>query len=144
MALPRTLNASTDNQSSSLVGFQHRQERFLGDFDLADLLLAFFAGGLLGPELPLAGEVAAVALGGHILLDGSDGFAGDDASADGRLNGDLEQVAVDLAAQLLDHLAAAAAGKATMNYAGRRPPALTPPPHSPPPHAPLPPPATFL
>src|SRR5436309_8445125 len=86
---------------SLLIRLQHSQERFLRNLDLADLLHPLLAGGLLGPELALAGDVAAVALGGHILFDGRDGFAGDDPAADGGLDGDLEQMAVDLAAQFL-------------------------------------------
>src|SRR5712691_7219850 len=83
--------------SSRLVRLQHRQKRLLRDLDLADLLHALLAGRLLGPELALARDVAAVALGGHIFLDRGNRLAGDNAAADGRLNGDLEQVPVDLA-----------------------------------------------
>src|SRR5436853_1407575 len=96
---------------SSLVRLEHGQEGLLGDLDLADLLKALLAGGLLGPELALAGDVAAVALGGDVLAHRGDGLAGDDPAADGRLDGDLEQMPVDLAAQLLDELAAAALGR---------------------------------
>src|SRR5262249_1588951 len=88
-----------------LVRLQDGQERLLRDLDLADLLHALLARRLLGPQLALARDVAAVALGGHVLLDRGDRLAGDDAAADGRLDGDLEQVAVDLAAQLLHQLA---------------------------------------
>src|SRR5262245_46638073 len=91
---------------SSLIRFQNRQERFLRDFDLADLLHAFLAGGLLGPQFALAGDVAAIALGRHVLLDGSDGLASNNPAADGRLNSDLEQMPINFAAQFLDELAA--------------------------------------
>src|SRR5262245_8715133 len=96
--------------SSLLIRLQHGQKRLLRNLDLADLLHPFLAGGLLGPELALASDVAAVALGGHVLFDGRNGLAGDDPAADGGLDGDLEQMAVDLATQLLDEPAAAALG----------------------------------
>ena len=48
-------------------GFQHRKKRLLRDFDLAELLHAFLAFPLLGPELALPGNVAAVAFGGNIF-----------------------------------------------------------------------------
>src|SRR5438477_395244 len=98
-------------RESSLIRLQHRQKRLLRDLHLAHLFHALFAGGLLGPQLALAGDVAAVALGGDVLAHGGDGLAGDDAAADGGLNGDLEHVAVDFAAQLLHQLAAAAVGE---------------------------------
>src|SRR5712691_589105 len=99
------------NPRSRLVRLQDRQERFLRDLHLADLLHALLALGLLGPELALAGDVAAVALGGDVLLHRRDRFAGDDSAADRGLDGDLEQVPVDLAAQLLDEPAAPAVGE---------------------------------
>ena len=38
-------------------------------------------------------DVAAVALGQHVLAHGLDGFTGDDLAADGRLNGNFKQLA---------------------------------------------------
>src|SRR5262249_40885575 len=104
---------------SSLIRFQNRQERFLRDFDLADLLHAFLTGGLLGPQFALAGDVAAVALGRHVLLDGSDGLASNNPAADGRLNSDLEQMPINFAAEFLYELTATALGKTTMNNRGQ-------------------------
>ena len=46
----------------------------------------------------LAGDVAAVALGEDVLAERTDGFAGDDAGADGGLDGDFEELARDFAA----------------------------------------------
>lgn len=57
---------------------QRGEEGFLGDVDLAvgaHPLLAFL---LLLQQLLLAGDVAAVAFGGHVLAHGGDGLAGDD------------------------------------------------------------------
>ena len=50
-------------------------------------LLAFL---LLLQQLLLTGDVAAVALGQHVLTDGLDGLTGDDLAADGCLDGDLK------------------------------------------------------
>ena len=44
-----------------LVGLEHGEEGFLGDFDLADLLHALLAGRLLGQQFALAGNIAAIA-----------------------------------------------------------------------------------
>src|ERR1700733_5651919 len=70
----------------SLVRFQHRQERLLRDVHLADHLHALLARGLLRPELALAGDVAAVAFGRHVLFHGRDRLARDYAAADGGLD----------------------------------------------------------
>ena len=55
-------------------------------------------------------DVAAVALGEDVFADGADGFAGDDAAADGGLNGDLEHLARNQFAQARDQIAAAFVG----------------------------------
>jgi hypothetical protein len=55
--------------------------------DLLHLLLALL---LLFPELALARDIAAIALGGDILGDGAQGLPRDDLAADGGLDGDLE------------------------------------------------------
>src|SRR5262249_29256345 len=55
-------------------------------------LLALF---LLLEELALAGNVAAIALGEHVLAKRADRLARDDASADRRLDRDLEHVRRD-------------------------------------------------
>src|SRR5712691_12712916 len=64
---------------------QHREERFLRDFHFADALHALLACLLLLEQLALARDVAAVALGEHVLAQRLHRFAGDDAAADGRL-----------------------------------------------------------
>src|SRR5207244_9330654 len=61
----------------------------------------FLSLSLLLEELPLACDVAAVALGGHVLAKRSDGLARDHLRADRRLDHDFEQLARD---QLLEFL----------------------------------------
>src|SRR5882724_8258015 len=80
---------------------EDRQEGFLGHLDLADLLHALLALLLLLEELSLARNVAAVALGGHVLAHGLDRLAGDDPAAHRRLDSDLVELARDDAAELL-------------------------------------------
>src|SRR5262245_57699663 len=60
-----------------LVEVEHGEERLLRDFDRADLLHALLALLLLLEQLPLARDVAAVALGEHVLPLGLDRLAGD-------------------------------------------------------------------
>src|SRR6185295_19244911 len=69
---------------------EHREEGLLGDLDRAHHLHALLAFLLLLEELALAGDVAAVALGGDVLAIGVDRRAGDDVAADRSLDGDLE------------------------------------------------------
>src|SRR5262249_33152212 len=83
-----------------LVRPQPRQNRLLRDLHLPHLLHALLARRLLGPQLALAGDVAAVALRRHVLAHRRDRLAGDHPAADRRLDGDLEHVPVDLATQL--------------------------------------------
>ncbi len=99
----------------SLIRLQHRQKRFLGDADLAHLLHAFLAFGLLGQKLAFAGDVAALALGGHVFADRRDGFTSDDPAADRRLDYHLEKMPVNFAAQLFDQLPATAFGRGAMH-----------------------------
>src|SRR5437764_4508720 len=65
--------------------FQHRQERFLRDLDLADALHSLLAFLLLLEQLPLARDVAAVAFGEHVLAQRLHRLARDDAAPDRRL-----------------------------------------------------------
>src|SRR5579863_8482742 len=66
------------------------EEGLLWNIDLADALHPLLAFLLLFQELSLAGNVAAVALGEHILAQGGDRFAGHDLCPDGGLDGDFE------------------------------------------------------
>src|SRR5205807_6695567 len=78
--------------------------------DLPDLLHALLAFGLLGEQLALASNIAAIAFRRHVFAHRRDCFAGNDAAADGGLNGDFEHMAADFAAEFVDELAAAALG----------------------------------
>ena len=98
-----------------LARVQHRHERTLRDVHRADPLHAVFALLLLLQQLPLPAHVAAVALGGHVLADGLDRLSADDLAADGGLQGDLEEVAVDLLLELLQEVPAAALGLAAVD-----------------------------
>ena len=64
-------------------------------------LLAFL---LLLQQLLLSGDVAAVALGQHVLSHGLDGLPGDDLAADGCLDRDLKQLAGNVLLQLFADL----------------------------------------
>ena len=55
---------------------------------------------MLLQQLLLAGDIAAVALGQDVLAHGLHRFPGDDAAADGRLDGHLKELAGDIILQL--------------------------------------------
>src|SRR6266508_996439 len=94
---------------------EDRQECLLRHLDLADLLHAFLALLLLLEQLALARDVAAVALGGDVLAHGLDGLPRDDPAADGGLDGHLEHLARDHAAQLLDQRLASLVGRVAVH-----------------------------
>ena len=73
------------------------------DLDPADHLHPLLALLLLLEQLALAGDVAAVALGEHVLADGADGLAGDDPGADGGLDRHLELLPRDQLLELAGH-----------------------------------------
>src|SRR5499425_3908282 len=77
------------------------QEGLLRHFHLAHLLHALLSFLLTLEELALARDVAAVALGGHVLAHGLDRLARDHPAADGRLDGHLVELPRDHAAELL-------------------------------------------
>src|SRR3954464_12179454 len=97
----------TASRSASRVHLQRLDEGLLRDLDLAELAHALLALLLLLEELALAGDVAAVALRGHVLAQRPDGLPRDDLAADSGLDRDLEHVLRDELAQLLAHGAAA-------------------------------------
>ena len=68
------------------------------------LLFALF---LLFQQLLLTGDIAAIALGQHVLSHGLDGLTGDDLAADGSLDGDLKELSGDVLLQLLTQPAGA-------------------------------------
>src|SRR4051812_38909286 len=78
----------------SLFAFdlQDGEERLLWDLDAADLLHALLAGLLLLQQLPLARDVAAVALGEHVLAQRLHALARDDVGADRGLHRDVEHL----------------------------------------------------
>ena len=76
-------------ENQSLIGFQNLDEGFLGNIHLPDRLHPLLTLFLLLEELALAGDVASVALGGHVLAHGTDTLPGHDLAANGGLDGDL-------------------------------------------------------
>src|SRR4029077_20876131 len=86
---------------SALVHAEHRQEGFLRDLDRPDPLHPLLSLFLLLEQLPLPGDIATVTFGKDVLAHRSDGFAGDDVTADRRLDRDLEHLAWN---QLLEPL----------------------------------------
>src|SRR5436190_3290067 len=108
------LNGSAILISDSALRFgshpEHRQEGLLRDLDSADTLHPLFPFLLLLQQLALAADIAAVALGQHVLAQRLDRFPGDDAAADGRLDGDLEHLPWNQLAHLRRQRAAALVG----------------------------------
>src|SRR5688572_16519356 len=95
---------------AGLFDLQHRQKCFLWNLDGADLLHALLSFLLLLEELPLARDVAAVALRQHILSQRLHRRAGDDLVADRGLDRDLKQLPRNELAQLVGDLAAVLVG----------------------------------
>src|SRR5258708_28802943 len=85
--------------------------------ELAHPLLALF---LLVQQLALAADVAAVALGEHVLAHGLHGLPRDDAAADRRLDRDLEELARDQVLEPLAERAAAALRLAAVHHERKR------------------------
>ena len=92
----------------------------MGNLHLADPAHALLARLLLVQELALAGHVAAVALGGHVLPECAHRLPGDDAAADRRLDRDLEQLARDQLLQAPAQRPAAGLGVAAVDDGGER------------------------
>src|SRR5262245_61016201 len=90
------------NGSATVAAAKHRKERLLGDLHAAHPLHALLALSLLLEQLPLARDIATVALGEDVLPHRPDRLPGDDVRADRRLDRDLEHLARDERAQLLD------------------------------------------
>src|SRR3954469_11930782 len=115
-----TLQILVVSEAPSAIHLQRSNEGFLRNVDLAELphlLLAFL---LLLQKLAFARDVAAVALGGDVLAQRADGFAGDDLAADRSLDRNHEHVGRDQILHLLDHGAAAALGAGTMHQHAER------------------------
>ena len=106
----RRLEEVDDGFLHGLIHFEDGEEGRLGNLDVADLTHAFLASLLLLQQLALTRDIAAVALGRHILAHGLHRLAGDDFGADGRLDGDVELLTRDELLELLAHLAAEVIG----------------------------------
>src|SRR5690348_2371859 len=89
---------------------QYGQEGLLRDVDAADALHALFAFFLALEEFSFARDVAAVALREDVLAQRANGFARDDAAADGGLNGHFELLAGNQFAQTRGQFAASFIG----------------------------------
>src|SRR5262245_54254173 len=76
----------------SAVDFQSGNKSLLGNLYLPELPHLFLARLLLFQKLPLAGDVAPIAFRGHVLAQRAHRLAGNDLSADCRLNGDLKKM----------------------------------------------------
>src|SRR6185312_10971661 len=90
--------------------FQHREEGFLRNLYVSELLHALLAFFLFLEELALAADVAAIALRQHVLAQRLDGRARNDGATDGGLHGDFEHLPRDELLHLVDELAAAMVG----------------------------------
>src|SRR5690242_7422793 len=97
---PRLLLALA--RSRTVVAGEDGDEGLLRDLHGTHHLHPLLALLLLLQQLPLAGDVTAVALGEDVLADGADGLAGDHAGADGGLDRHLEGLPRDELAQLGD------------------------------------------
>src|SRR3546814_13496051 len=87
----------------------------------SDLLAhALLAGLLLFQQLPLAGDIAAVALRRHVLAQGGDGLARDHLAADGSLDGDIDELARAEILEAFDEHAAARLDLAAVDDDGQR------------------------
>src|ERR1700722_1244099 len=112
---PSFTKCPQNNFSTGLLAdLQNGQKSLLRDFHLADLLHALFAGLLLLEQLALARDVAAVALGQHVLAHRLDAGARDDMAADRRLHRDVEHLARNQFLHLIDQLPAAVVGIVAM------------------------------
>src|SRR6266536_1694831 len=115
-ARPRTVRTRSASRAPSLalrdvVQVEHREEGLLRYLDRADLLHPLLARLLLLEQLALPRDVAAVALREHVLATCLDGLARDHASADRRLDRDVEHLPGDLLAQPLDERLPALVGE---------------------------------
>src|SRR5437016_12650968 len=86
---------------SAVAHAEGGDEGGLRDLDLAELAHPLFAFLLLFEELALAGHVAAVAFGEHVLAQGLDGLAGDNPAADRCLDRHGKKLARDQILQAL-------------------------------------------
>src|SRR5262245_43751386 len=103
----QSLPAASPAARRRLLDLQERQEGLLRDVDRADALHPLLAFLLLLEQLPLARDVATVALREHVLAQRLHVRARDDLRADCRLDRDLELLARDKLLHLARELLAA-------------------------------------
>ena len=92
----------------------------LGTDTLPTWRMRFLPSFCFSKQLLLAGDVAAVALGQHVLAQRLDRLAGDDLAADGRLNGNFKQLAGDGVLELFGDGAPAGVGAVAVDDDGER------------------------
>src|SRR5438105_7322765 len=95
------------NSRSSPIDLQDGEECFLRDLDAPNPFHALLAFLLFLEQLALARDVATVTLREDVLAERFDRLTRDDLCPDRRLNGDLEELARNELAHLLDDRAAA-------------------------------------
>src|SRR5262245_66591059 len=106
--------------ASVLVHLERGNERLLRNLHLTELAHSLLALLLLLKKLALPRDVAAIALGEHVLAQRPDRFARAGAPADRRLDRNLEEVRWNELLELLAHGAAAALCARTMHDHGER------------------------
>src|SRR5579862_12886 len=117
--LPTAAIVAINSQSSPccISGFsllaldlQDGEERLLRDLDASHLLHPLLAGFLLFEELPLSRDVAAIALGEHVLAQGLDVLARHHVGSDRRLHRHVEHLARNELAHARGEVSAAVLG----------------------------------
>jgi tRNA(Leu) C34 or U34 (ribose-2'-O)-methylase TrmL len=101
-----------------LRGIQDGQKRRLRYHHLPDHFHAFFAALLLFEQFSFTGDVAAVALGGHVLAERGHRLARDDVAADGALDSDFEHLPRNFLLQLFAGHPGALDGPIPVNQLG--------------------------
>src|SRR5687767_6560735 len=102
--------AAALGSSGLLVHAEHRQEGLLRNLHRSDALHPLLPFLLLLEQLALASDVAAVALGQHVLAHRPDRLAADDIRPDRGLDRHLEHLARDQLLELVDQRLAGAVG----------------------------------
>ena len=92
----------------------------MGDVDLADSLHAPLAFLLLFEEFAFARNIAAVTFGENVFAHGGNGFACDDAAANGGLDRNFKHLARNELAEARHEFAASFVGHITMSDHGER------------------------
>ncbi len=88
-----------------LVQFKHGKKRFLGHFDVADLLHSFLAAFLFLQQFAFTAHVTAVTFRQDIFANLFHGLPCDDFSPDGSLNSDVELLSWQQLFQFFAHAA---------------------------------------